>query len=58
MMHMTLRVADCVFPSQTSTSPPVFGEAEVPHPSGTRLQSAHHAGTAQQGQSTYQGVVV
>lgn len=55
---MTLRVADCVFPPQTSTSPPVFGEAEVPHPSGTRLQSAHHAGTAQQGQSTYQGVVV
>lgn len=43
---------------QTSTSAPVFGKVEVPHPSGTRLQSTHHTGAAQQGQSTYQGLVV
>lgn len=47
------------FPSwQTSTPPPVYGEAEVPHPPGSRLHSAHHAGAAQQGQGTYQGVAV
>lgn len=48
---------DCMFP-QASTPPLVFGEVEVTHPSGTRLQSAHNTGTAQQGPSTHQGVVV
>lgn len=58
LMHAyAMTLLDCLSLPQTSTSPPVFGEAQVPHPSGTRLQPAHHAGTAQQGQSTYQGVV-
>lgn len=40
-------------PSQTSTSPPVFGEVEDTDPTGTRLQSAHYPGVAQQGQGAH-----
>lgn len=42
---------------QTSASPPMLGKVEVAHPSRAGLQSAHHAGTPQQGQSAHQGVV-